>query len=180
MIHRPTLSLILAAVALTTGAVSAQDSEPSRGGQILSQYKYNLQNALRSALSEDATEAIKACQIQAPQIAEALSHNGIRVGRTSHRLRNPDNAPPNWVKPILEAYIASPSDREPRNVSLPANRLGYAEPIMLQPLCTTCHGETISKEVATRINKLYPEDRAVGFSVGDLRGIFWVEYPAEK
>ena len=59
---------------------------------------------------------------------------------------------------------------------LPNGRSGYVEPILLQPLCTACHGEKISKEVAIIIDEMYPEDQAVGFKTGDLRGVFWVEY----
>jgi hypothetical protein len=177
MNHRPSLFLTLTTLCLIAGAVSAQDAESSRGEQLLSPYKARLQDALRAGLSEGVVEAIAACRIQAPKIAESLSQDGIRVGRASHRLRNPANVPPSWVEPILESYVANASDREPRSVSLSASRIGYAEPIVLQPVCATCHGETIVEEVAVKINELYPEDRAVGFRVGELRGVFWVEYP---
>ena len=63
-------------------------------------------------------------------------------------------------------------------VPLPDNRWGYVEPITVQPLCLACHGSEIVPDVADRISELYPEDRATGFAVGDLRGVFWVEFPA--
>ena len=44
-------------------------------------------------------------------------------------------------------------------------------------LCLTCHGESLQPEIATRINESYPEDEAAGFKTGDLRGVFWVEFP---
>ena len=34
-------------------------------------------------------------------------------------------------------------------------------------------------EIAERIRALYPEDQATGFREGDLRGVFWVSYPAD-
>jgi hypothetical protein len=42
-----------------------------------------------------------------------------------------------------------------------------------------CHGprEMIADEVQTALSAHYPEDRAVGFSEGDLRGWFWIEVP---
>lgn len=176
MIYRQFFSLFLISLLLLGNPVSAQ----SRANQILSQYKKELQHTLRSGMSEGVVEAIKSCRVQAPEIAESLSDNEIRVGRSSHLLRNPNNAPPDWVEPILNAYVENAADREPRNVLLSGGRSGYVEPIMLQPLCTVCHGEAVSKEVSAQINKLYPEDRAVGFAVGDLRGVFWVEYPTAK
>jgi hypothetical protein len=64
-------------------------------------------------------------------------------------------------------------------VPLPDSRLGYVEPILVQPLCLTCHGDPLAPDIAARIDELYPEDRAVGYEIGDLRGVFWIEFPAE-
>ena len=50
---------------------------------------------------------------------------------------------------------------------------------MVQPLCLSCHGSELAPDIATQITDLYPEDRAVGFEVGDLRGVFWLEFPRE-
>ena len=57
--------------------------------------------------------------------------------------------------------------------------MGYVEPIRIQPLCLTCHGEALAPAVGARIRALYPEDAAAGFALGDLRGVWWVELPAE-
>jgi hypothetical protein len=156
----------------------AQESPAARGGEIVGRFKVDLQTALRAGLAEGVPEAIAACQVRAPAIAQALSGDGIRVGRTSHRLRNPANAAPAWVEPILAAYLDGSAERVPITLPLTGGRLGYAEPIVMQPLCTACHGESVAPEVAEKLDALYPEDRARGFSVGDLRGVFWVEYPA--
>jgi len=180
MIYRSLVSWVLASLILAVSTLSAQEPENVRGQQLLLPYKKALQETLRAGLSEGAVEAIAACQVQAPAIASAFSQEGVVVGRASHRLRNPDNAAPDWVEPILAAYIANPADREPQSVRLPSDQLGYAEPIVLQPLCETCHGNAIAEAVETRISELYPEDRAVGFNAGDLRGVFWAKYPAAK
>ena len=41
-----------------------------------------------------------------------------------------------------------------------------------------CHGDNIAPEIAARIAEHYPQDRATGFSEGDLRGLIWAEVPA--
>ena len=92
------------------------------------------------------------------------------------RLRNPANAPREWVAPLLDAYVAGEVDA-PRAVALRDGRVGYVEPIHTQALCLTCHGAALAEPVAERIAKLYPEDEATGFSEGDLRGLFWAEFP---
>lgn len=44
-------------------------------------------------------------------------------------------------------------------------------------LCTTCHGTSVSPSVLAAIDAHYPDDGAVGFKEGDLRGGLWVEVP---
>jgi hypothetical protein len=162
------------------GIVEADEAEVAAGARLLAPFKQDLQRALRDGLARGPVEALAACRVQAPEIASIRSRDGIRLGRTSHRLRNPDNAAPEWVRPFLDAYTSNPSDRAPRTVALPDARSGYVEPILLQPLCLACHGDTLAPDVASRIQELYPTDSAVGFQVGDLRGVFWIEFPREE
>jgi hypothetical protein len=165
---------------LAAALAHAGGAEPERGAALLAPFKQELQQALRAGLAEGPVEAIGACRQRAPEISGALSHDGIVMGRSSHRLRNPRNAAPDWVQPVMDAYVADRAKRVPKSVPLPNDRLGYVEPILLQPLCLTCHGDALAPEVASRIDALYPEDRAVGFAEGDLRGVFWVEFPAAE
>jgi hypothetical protein len=109
-----------------------------------------------------------------PRTAQSLASENITVGRTSHRLRNPANAPEDWMLPLLEEYRNSvPAPGSFRTVDLGARGTGYVEPITLQPMCTTCHGESVDPALAARIRELYPTDEATGFRVGELRGLFW-------
>ena len=167
-------------LALAASRVEAQRAAPASGAGALAPFKRDLQAALREGLAQGPVEAIGACRLVAPKIARAHSREDIRVGRTSDRLRNPANTAPDWVAPILTAYLASPSDRGPRTVELAQGRTGYVEPILAQPLCLTCHGQEVAPELRARIEALYPEDQAVGFRAGDLRGVFWVELPAAE
>ena len=47
-----------------------------------------------------------------------------------------------------------------------------------QPVCTACYGGGIAPEVAAALDALYPEDRAQGFEVGEIRGAFSIVQPA--
>ncbi|NIW25345.1 MAG: DUF3365 domain-containing protein, partial [Gammaproteobacteria bacterium] len=95
----------------------------------------------------------------------------------SHRLRNPENAPAEWMRPLLEHYVEHPEDKEPRAVRIDARSYGYVEPITLRPLCIACHGKQLDSTVETLLAEHYPEDRATGFEAGDFRGMFWVTMP---
>lgn len=170
---------LLVALAFAATTVHAQDTQLARGAELLAPFKKDLQQALKSGLAEGPATAIQVCRVKAPAIAASLSGDGVRMGRTSHKLRNPDNTAPDWVSPILQTYLADPSSRAPRAVELDGNRRGYVEPITTQPLCLTCHGSQLAPDVAERIAELYPDDEATGFDAGDLRGVFWLEFPGD-
>jgi len=149
--------------------------------EILAPFKKELMSALMTAMTEGGPEkAIEVCRRKAPSIAESAGSGDIRVGRTSHKVRNAANAPEPWMVPILEGYLADPADRSARTVSLERGKIGYAEPIYVKPICINCHGDDLDPSVKDRIGKLYPEDQATGFREGDFRGIFWVVMPGKE
>lgn len=148
-----------------------------RAGEALAPLKLGLRSALQSAMASGGPmSAIDVCRVRAPQIAADFSSQAIRVGRTSHRVRNPENAPKPWMEALLfELRKKSVAAGAYRIVSVDDEWIGYAEPIYLEPLCTVCHGTSIEESLSQRLNELYPFDQAVGFSPGDFRGLFWVE-----
>ena len=172
------IPVVLTSVLILAGnSVVAQQSDPAYGAQLLAPFKRQLQAALQEGLAQGPAEAIAACQVRAPEIVSELSQDGVRLGRASHRLRNPANVAPDWVQPILDGYARNPAVTAPQTVAVSADRTGYVEPIIVQPLCLTCHGSNISADVADKISRRYPQDRATDYAVGDLRGVFWVEFP---
>jgi len=118
--------------------------------------------------------------VRAPETAREAGASGIAVGRTSHRLRNPANAPEPWMEPLIEHYVGRPPEPgSHRTVDLGERGTGYVEPIYLQPLCVTCHGEAVDPGLLAAIRERYPEDRATGFRPGELRGLFWAVVPPD-
>lgn len=155
-------------------------TESARGAALLAPMKTELKQALMAGMQKGPLNAISVCKVQAPEIADSLSIDGIRIGRTSHRLRNPENQAPEWVNVVLQAYLREEKDHAPQVVSLANDREGYVEPITIKPVCLACHGENLAADVATQINTLYTDDEATGFKVDELRGVFWVEYPVAE
>ncbi len=146
-----------------------------RGAKAVTPLKKNLKRALVKALEEGPVEAVTACHAVAPAVTKGAGSQMAKVGRTSHKLRNPNNAPKLWMQPLLEGYLTAPDQMEPRVVVLDEDTVGYVEPIYLQPMCVTCHGTAIAPEVQERIRALYPNDEATGFEPGHFRGILWAE-----
>ena len=154
-----------------------QEADSARGVELLAPLKKDLKQALVAGMQKGPANAISVCKDQAPAITASLWAKGVEIGRTSHRLRNPDNLAPDWVDAVLQEYLGEETGHLPRVVSLADNREGYVEPITVKPLCLACHGESLAPGVGEQIKLLYPEDEATGFKDGDLRGVYWVEYP---
>ncbi|MEN8160587.1 MAG: DUF3365 domain-containing protein [Myxococcota bacterium] len=176
------LAVATAAVVWLSGGlgerVAPSEAQASEGvreaAAAIGRLRAELGEALAGALQQGPEAAIDVCRLEAPRIAGRVAPAGISVGRTSHRLRNPENAPQAWMVPLLEEFARSePTPGASRTVDLGARGTGYVEPIYVQPLCTTCHGEQVAPALLERIREHYPDDRAVGFREGEFRGLFW-------
>lgn len=133
-----------------------------------------LSSELMSAMASGGpVEAIEVCSQKAPQIAAKIGkEHGVSIGRTSFKLRNTANAPPEWAVEFVAQRVT-----DPQFVELEGQRTGALLPIRLKAQCLVCHGpkEQIAEDVRDRLAALYPNDTATGFQDGDLRGWFWVE-----
>ena len=174
--------LILCGLAVLSACDRSKINESTykeAGAAAVLPFKKSLKAALLAGLEEGPVAAIAACRVEAPKLAEKASSPGARVGRASRKLRNPDNAPKSWMEPLLDTYETDPESREPTVVVIDDQTVGYVEPIYVQPVCVTCHGDTMAPELAEKIKELYPEDKATGYAAGDLRGVFWAELARE-
>jgi hypothetical protein len=148
----------------------------SRAQAALAPYKGALKSELTGALAKGPDAAIDVCATRAPALALEYSKDGVRVGRSSSKLRNPANAPATWLAPVIDELAKTPSgSTEHRVVSLPDGRWGYAEPIWVQAPCLTCHGESVAPSIDAKLRERYPGDAARGFRAGDFRGVFFAE-----
>jgi len=150
--------------------------------ELTSQFQSELQVELSTALSEvGPAGAIGVCQSAAPAIGASISDNsGFTVRRIARRNRNAGNSVSPDLEPLYKELEASPmKDGSPRSVhGTVGERSVYlrAIPMKEQP-CSTCHGSNIDPALSKVISQSYPEDMAVGFEPGELRGAFLVERP---
>lgn len=144
-----------------------------------------LQGELQKAMkSGGPVNALSVCNTRAPEIAGAVSaeHN-LQVSRVSLKNRNPEMGKANtWQVKVLEEFESRKAGGEE------AMTLTYSEvvehggqqefrfmkAIPTAKLCLTCHGTDISPAVQKKLTELYPQDTAVGYKEGDLRGAFVV------
>ena len=170
------MTTMAAIIFVLAGCTQATTDPIAQGAALLAPFKQDLKSALIKGMESGPVAAISACSTEAPLIASGLSIDGVVMGRSSHKLRNPENAAPEWAVPLLDAYVAG-TQSGPVAVELAGDRFGYVEPIAAQPLCLNCHGAQLHTDIAATIDELYPDDEATGFSAGDFRGVFWVEFP---
>ena len=176
------LGLLLAACGTEEGEKSdlrvVDEAVVARAQAAALPLKQALLAELSTALQEGPVHAIQVCQVRAPGIADSLSGNDIQVGRTSHKVRNPNNAPEPWMEPLLTAYLEADSISAPQAIYIDEATVGYVEPLYAKPMCLTCHGENLDPKVQAILADQYPGDRSTGFKAGDFRGMIWVTLPA--
>ena len=170
-----------------TGAIGrpafAVEAALEAARQTVQRFKDRLKGELASAIrSEGAANAISLCQTTAPDISTELSDNsGFEVLRTALRLRNPENAPGPWELEVLRSFQeqaaagADPDKLEQYGevVTPEGDRLWrYMRGITTGEVCLSCHGSDIKADVKAELVRYYPDDKATGFKLGELRGAF--------
>ncbi len=144
----------------------------------------SLGTQLKAAMSSGGPEsAIHVCSQVAGPITKSTNAElkGITVSRTSLRVRNPENAPDEIDLRILNDWqkLSDGGGKLPVNevMSVNSGTARFYKPIMVQAICLKCHGktETLAPKLVTLLDEKYHQDKAIGYSEGDLRGVFRVE-----
>lgn len=152
------------------------------------QFSVTLKEALRQAMqSGNLADGIAVCHDKAAQIATDLAQStGMLIGRTSLKIRNPENAPDNWELAVLKQFDARKAQGEAVDRleffaviddDQGQKTFRYMKAIPTAAPCLSCHGDSLSPEVDTKLKVLYPNDAARGFKEGDLRGAFTLAKP---
>jgi hypothetical protein len=135
------------------------------------------------------SSAVRVCSETAQEITRQFNaQTGHDVRRISLKYRNPNNVPDAYEQPKLEEFNTLNQKKELSNEyseiieEQGKKYLRYLRPLIVAPLCLTCHGpkENIPQEVKTILAEKYPDDRATGFLVGDVRGAITVKIPVTK
>ena len=129
--------------------------------------------------------AIGICNTRAPALAmEHSQSSGWQVGRTSLKLRNPGNAPDAWETKVLQQFEAQRARGESPDALVytaivdegDAKYFRFMKGIVMPPAekmpCLMCHGENIDPTTAAKLDELYPQDQARGYTAGQVRGAF--------
>lgn len=165
---------------LSCGFVACAPSKQDyvdEAAQITQRFVGTLMPTLQAAMAEGGPlQAIDVCAIAAPGIALQLSEEtGWDVGRVSLKARNSAKATPDaWEAQVLRTFDARQGQGEPgASLHVAETVEGKFRYMQAQPtaaLCLTCHGSEVSADVLSAIRLKYPNDLAIGYRVGEIRG----------
>ena len=139
------------------------------------------QRVAKDVRDKGAVAAMMSCRLNVDGITDRLSDlSGWEIRRTAFKVRNPGNRPDAWEAEVLKMFAVRKAEgvdmtryEFAKVVNMDGKRVfRYMKPIVMQGFCTSCHGDKLQPGVAERIKTAYPQDEAVGYQAGDLRGAF--------
>lgn len=151
----------------------------------IGQFAMELKGALQGGMKKGGPEhAIDMCNIEAPNITTKHSQGEWTLSRTALKTRNSGNAPTDWQREILLTFEARKAQGETADKlshsEIRDGRFYFIKAIPTAPLCTVCHGGKVSPQLQSKLFELYPNDKAVGYKSGDIRGAFVVSKAIEE
>lgn len=192
MVRKSVLTLALAALpAMSTSAALAADEAQllEEGRTVASSIPPKLLEVLSDEIQKGGPEgAIGVCREKAPAMAKAASEKtGWAIRRVSLKNRNPKAVPDAWEKAVLEDFERRVAAGE-KPAGLEKGELAtidgkqvyrYMKALPTIELCLQCHGtsDQVSPAVQAKLKELYPDDKAVGYGVGQIRGAITIKKP---
>jgi len=159
------------------------------GNSIALNTKKTLGKNLKEAIQNGGVKnAISFCNTAAMPLVDSLNQAlGADIRRVSSEARNPNNLPNDLEKKLLEAYEYQWKDSIPLNTNVQAisdDQYLFTKPIIIDnALCLTCHGTLengLTQDTDEFIKSKYPLDRATGYKLGDLRGMWSITISKKK
>lgn len=142
---------------------------------------------LMKAIQEKGTDgAVAFCNLRAIALTDSISvMNNAQIKRVSDKPRNPINEANKEELGYIATFkeqLASGIEADPIVVpGIEEIRVYY--PITTNTMCLQCHGkpnEQVKPTTMATLRKLYPEDKAVGYSVNEVRGIWSVIFDKNR
>jgi len=143
---------------------------------------------LTTAMQEGgAVNAVDFCSTSALELTAGVAQEqGLDVKRTSMKYRNPANAPDEDETEALRYYESALAETGvlpgPWVQKAGRDEYRFYRPLTVAPPCLNCHGSPgeIDPAIQSILDERYPGDLAMGYAVGDFRGVVRVSVPADR
>jgi len=146
------------------------------------EFMKNLKGVLIEQIQKNGVvQAVSVCSDTAQVLTNNFGlKNGVFIHRVSLKNRNPNNYPDQFEKKILNQFELLKQNNQLNEKTehyevVKENEFTYIrflKPILVQAECLNCHGDpgNMLPEVRELITQEYPDDKAVSYLLGDLRG----------
>ncbi|MCB0372460.1 MAG: DUF3365 domain-containing protein [Muricauda sp.] len=141
-------------------------------------------NLMGTIQNKGVEEAVVFCNEQAYPLTDSMSTNfNARIKRVSDKPRNPENAANTTELAHIETFkdqVAAGGSIEPI-LTEEDGKVYFYYPIVTNSMCLNCHGtpgKTIQPQVVQHLSQLYPDDKATGYDVDEVRGIWSIVFDA--
>ena len=177
-----TAFLLLSFAAGLYAAEPSNDEILAKAREVVTVFQGALSSKLQAAMQAGGpVNAIDVCSKEAQLIAQQTStQHTVMVKRISGKPRNLiDTADAEEIKVLAEFAMELKQQADSpleKLVTASNGKLRYYKGIVIQPLCLNCHGDNLAPAVLEVLQERYPEDKAIGYKIGDLRGAFVVEF----
>jgi hypothetical protein len=158
-----------------------------RGGTISAQAQSALLSHVSEAMKQGGSSyAVEFCNLKASGITDSLDNKyNCSISRVSVKNRNPDNdLTTDTEKQLWDYFLSVHENRMIHDTVVQSGSMVvYYKPILTaMQACLQCHGqkEQIDKDTYSKIMELYPEDKAIGYEMNELRGLWKIEFEPEK
>lgn len=186
-----TLRIALPLAILLAGPAFAADEakllEEARG--VAGSIPPKLLGVLQEEIQKGGPEgAIGVCREKAPAMAKAASEQtGWAIRRVSLKNRNPKAVPDAWEEAVLKEFDKRAAGGEKPTslekgeiVSVDGKQVyRYMKALPTQDICLQCHGapDRVGPAVQAKLKELYPNDKAVGYGLAEIRGAMTIRKP---
>ena len=177
------LPFLLMTALLNAGALS-DEQVIQKGSDVSTALVQKLSSELKTQMQAGGPiTALHYCSQNALSLTDKIAkESSTLIKRVSTNNRNPINAATTEEKAILEQWQTMLRNGE----ALPAYKLSrlsngqnvYYKPIVINnEACLKCHGDIAADSLLGKaIKENYPEDKATGYKMGDLRGMMVISF----
>jgi hypothetical protein len=181
------LSFLLASTLLIAEPLT-QEQMIQKANEVSGKLLQTLGGELKTQMQAGgAMQALNFCSHNALALTDNVAKDSsVEIKRVSDLNRNPINAATAEEKAVLNEWRTLLAKGQP----LPTGELkkssdgrdAYYKPIVINnEACLKCHGGLdVNSPLAKAIKTTYPEDKAIGYKMGDLRGMVVVTFPKDK
>ncbi|MDD5716747.1 MAG: DUF3365 domain-containing protein [Sulfuricurvum sp.] len=175
------LSLLFSS--LLYGESLSEEQRVQKGEQVSLMLTQTLGGALKSQLQTGgALKALRFCTLNALSLTDQVGQaTDTSIKRISIQNRNPANGVSKEENTMLEQWnmlVKNHKSPPPHVLVKEKEHYTFYKPILINnEVCLKCHGHLeADSELAKEIRSAYPEDKATGYKMGDLRGVIKVVF----